>query len=302
MIKFTATTQIPMPPKVSQPVSFGWRRFYLTLTFRLILLGIGGSVATAVGIAAAQLYPAQTQEPPSVERLLQQAQSLLKVESLDRWNLFSSDNVFSPDTVPSPEPSAPTVPAPAATAASLTDSERQQLQAELTQLQAELQTLTSQSTEPLAERVEEIQKRIQSIQQNLSRFADSPLFERPMMVASAGSPLMVTLPSDTLFATAQATLTPETKAILNSILTDLQGYPGAGIQVSAHTDQQGTDETDRHRSLEQAKAVQQYLSTQVGEGIHWVTVGYGHSRPIALDDSPENRQRNRRIEITINPE
>jgi outer membrane protein OmpA-like peptidoglycan-associated protein len=85
-------------------------------------------------------------------------------------------------------------------------------------------------------------------------------------------------------------------------LIDLQRYPGAAIQVSAHTDRQDTDTNAQHRSLEQAKAVQQYLSTQLDSNVHWVTIGYGHSRPLVASDSLENRQRNRRIEILIKPE
>lgn len=276
-----------------RPTAFGWGQLFLTLTFRLLLLGIGGSLAAVVGVAVAQLYPAQTQEPPSLEKMIWQAESLLK--NLGVLPLES----HQPHAAPTAEMLTSPVPSSA-----LSDSERQQLQVEMTQLQAELQTLTSQSTEPLADRVQEIQKRLQIIQERLSNFtsevsAISPPASIEPSTSSDKNDLMVTLPSDALFST-EGTLRPD-EAILNSILTDLQRYPGASIQVSAHTDRQDAGTTDQDRSLEQAKAVQQYLSTQLKAEMRWVTIGYGHSRPLVSDDSPENRQRNRRVEILIQP-
>lgn len=300
----TPTPALSKPP-ASQPAAFSWGRAILTLIFRLLLLGVGGSLAAAVGIAVAQLYPAQTQEPPLVEKLLQSSETVLdNVKQIPKTWTGQEKQTTAPEASP-----ATPAPQPLSTT-SLSDNERQQLQTELTQLQAELQTLTSNSSEPLADRVQEIQKRIQAIQEKLSTFSTSPTaspaanqtFVAPATSRSAnGERLMVTLPSDALFDGEQTTLRPGTEAILNNILTDLQGYPQATIQVGAHTDDQGSPEANRARSLEQAKAVQQYLSTQLGEDIHWVTVGYGHNQPLASDDTPENQQRNRRIEITIDP-
>jgi outer membrane protein OmpA-like peptidoglycan-associated protein len=297
------TTRTPEStrPVVAAPTRFNWGRALFTLIFRLLLLGIGGTLAAAVGIAIAQLYPAQTQEPPLAEKLLQSSDSFLD-------NLKQLPQTWrgqTPEATPAESQSAP---APQVTASSspISDAERQQLQAELTQLQAELQTLTTTSTEPLADRVQELQKRIQAIQERLSNLATAPSSQTFVAPATSSTvngekQLMVTLPSDALFSGKETTLRPGTETILNSILTDLQRYPQAAIQVGAHTDNQGSAEADRHRSLEQAKAVQQYLSTQMDETIHWVTVGYGHNRPLVPEDSPENRQRNRRIEIVINP-
>lgn len=289
----------PKQPRSKQPKTsrFSWGRAFLTLIFRLLLLGVGGSLTAAVGVAIAQLYPAQTQEPPLLEKLIQSGESLLKnIKQLPQtWDGSASNR--APQTAP-----AASVPA----TDTLPETERQQLQAELTQLQAELQTLTSSSTEPLADRVQQIQKRIQTIQARLSAFTTSspanPTLITPTAASSTidGNRLMVTLPSDALFAADQTTLRPQTAAILDSIVTDLQRYPGAAIQVAAHSDSQGGTQTDRQRSLEQAKAVQQYLSTKL-DNVHWVTVGYGHNRPLVPENSPENQQRNRRIEIVIDP-
>ncbi|MFM7426619.1 MAG: OmpA family protein [Elainella sp.] len=297
---------------------FSWRSAFLTTLFRLLLLGVGGSITAAVGIAAAQIYPAQSQKLPLVSELAQQAEAKL-AKSLTHLPAplvqLLPDSLVQPaamQTGLSQESSPVDAVTPTAnaspTASSLTDTERQQMQTELTQLQAELQTLTSQTTEPLAERVEEIQKRIQSIQAKLNAFTAAdpqPFVATPSVstpTAHAGQqPLLVTLPSDALFEMGSVTLRPGTAAILDSILVDLERYNGASIQVAAYSDQQQSADLDRQKTLEQARAVQKYLAGQMDQSIHWVTVGQGHNRPLAPEDSETNRQRNRRIEISILP-
>jgi peptidoglycan-associated lipoprotein len=113
--------------------------------------------------------------------------------------------------------------------------------------------------------------------------------------------LVITLPSDALFGT-QSNLQAGAEAILNSIVADLRTYPGASIRVAAYTDPQTDAAGDRTRSFAQAQAVKQYLSGVLGnDNFHWVAIGYGNRNPIAANDSPANRQRNRRVEITIDP-
>ncbi len=291
----TSSPTLPQSEAVS-PARWSWGRAFLTLLFRLLLLGVGGSLAAAVGIAVAQLYSGQIQEPPLAEKLLQSTQSLIgSIKQLP------NDWQGQPETAPSP--SASSISAAPSEATPLSATERQQLQTELTQLQAELQTLTSNSAEPLADRVQPIQQRIQAIQSRLSTFTSAPATSETFIAPTSSNnhQLMVTLPSDALFGTGQTSLKPGTEAIFNSILTDLQRYPGATIQVGGHTDNQGDSTADRQRSTEQAKAVQQFLATRLGEDIHWVTVGYGANRPLAANDTPTNQQRNRRIEIVIEP-
>lgn len=296
----------PVIQTESRPQAFSWSRATATLIFRLLLLGAGASIAAAIGIAFAQLYPSQSEQMPLVEKLVQRPGELWQqIRQLP--NVWNSAAV--PQTTSSPTPSSSPVPVqPITPVPPLSDSERQLLQTELTQLQAELQTLTSRSNEPLANRVQDIQKRIQSIQAKLSTFttrAASPVAAvNPTARAATVNPdqLRMTLPSDALFETGQATLRPGAEAILSNLLTDLQGYPGASILVGAHINAQGTPEADRQQSLEQAKAVQQFLSTRLESDLKWMPIGYGHTRPLSADDNAASQQRNRRIEIVIQPQ
>jgi outer membrane protein OmpA-like peptidoglycan-associated protein len=251
-----------------------------------------------VGIAVAQLYPAQSQEPPLVEVWLQRAQLMLDT-GLNRIGIMRLSEAQTQAQIQAETTAAPNI----APASALPAAERQNLQVELTQLQAELQALTSQSSQPLTARVQPLQKRIQTIQSQLSSFTaarDPGLTASTGEVESAPQPeLLVTFPSDALFADGAATLRPGSEAILSSIVSDLQQYPAASIQISAYTDRQKSPELDRERSLEQAKAVRHYLSQQLGGDLHWVSIGQGQNQPLAPNDSAENQQRNRRIEIAI---
>jgi OmpA-OmpF porin, OOP family len=312
----STTPQTPAAPKQPAPKAASGRSWaFLVFIFRLLLLGVGGGLAALIGVAIAQFFPAPpTQEPPFAEKVVQGSQSLLtQLKQLPQtWSHPQSPASPSPASSPNtPAASSPQAASPAPQSSPLSDAERQQLQNELTQLQTQLQTLTENSTEPLKDRVAAIQSRIQAIQQRLSSFTAAPGAATqngaPLVAPAAASllsgdnQLMVTLPSDALFGDDQRTLRPGTEPILDTITADLQRYPGATIQVGAHSDNQGSADSDRTRTFEQAKAIEQYLAGKLGNKYHWITVGYGHSRPVADSSSPINRQRNRRIEIAISP-
>lgn len=56
----------------------GGGRSFLVLIFRLLLLTVGGSFAGLLGIAVAQFYPAQIQETPILEKVLQRSEALIR--------------------------------------------------------------------------------------------------------------------------------------------------------------------------------------------------------------------------------
>lgn len=135
----------------------------------------------------------------------------------------------------------------------------------------------------------------------------------PLLTTTAQNTLMVTLPGDGLFESDQRTLRESAKPILSTIATDLQRYPGAAIRVAAHTNLQSLEAEgleangaeaagrDRQLSFLQAQAVSTYLQSLLGDTYTWGAIGYGNTRPLADEDTEANRQRNRRIEITIDP-
>lgn len=129
----------------------------------------------------------------------------------------------------------------------------------------------------------------------------NPIDQNIQAAVPASDTLKITLPSDVLFVNGQTQLNQATRPILDSIIRDLQNYPGATIHISGHTDNQIEAATRNAVSFQQAKAVQSYLAERLGDQYRWVTVGYGSVRSQAANDSDLNRQRNRRIEVTIYP-
>jgi outer membrane protein OmpA-like peptidoglycan-associated protein len=112
--------------------------------------------------------------------------------------------------------------------------------------------------------------------------------------------LKITLPSDALFNPGDARLLTNAPTLLNTILSDLSQYPKATILISSHTDDRSDAVPSRELAFQQALALQAYLAQALPSAQYqWVTLGYGQSQPIADNTTPETRQRNRRIEISI---
>lgn len=313
-------SDVPKRQPVGKP-SFSRGRALLVFLFRLLLLGVSGSLAGLVGIAIAQFYPGRIQEPPLVEKFMQGSQVLwTEMNELPQsWRRSSPElpaPVASGSSAPtaSPQTATPTLPPPPPP--QLSDADRQQIQTELNQLQSQLQELnnravaletrvgTQNSTAPLEERLQAIERQLDPNaappSATPSPNPDQGFIAPATSTLSNGEVLKVTLPTDALF-NADQTLRPETTAILDSLIGDLQRYPEATLRIGGHTDSQGSSDADRDRSFEQANAIAQYLSGQLDESYQWVVVGYGSSQPLAENTSPINRQRNRRIEIVIDP-
>jgi OmpA-OmpF porin, OOP family len=287
---------------------------FLVLIFRLLLLGVGGSFAWLLGVAIANLYPAQVQEPPLMEKTLRRSQDVIA------WIKRSPQTQEKQPIQASPSP-ANSVPSASTTAPlpRLAPAERQQIQTELDQLQSELQALGDR-TSALETRLGNVpattplELRLQALQQQLNpQRADSTTpYVDPRQTAARvetfsssdtdDKTLRVTLPSDALFGDDQTTLRPEAQDILDGIVRDLQGFPRATIRVAAYTDNQDDPVEERNLTFAQAVAVEEYLVTPLADGYHWIVLGYGSQNAIVANDTPENRQRNRRVEITINPQ
>ena len=100
------------------------------------------------------------------------------------------------------------------------------------------------------------------------------------------------------FLTASAELYEASKAGLDRLAEALKRHPSLRLEVGGHTDAVGKDEDNLVLSERRAKAVYDYL---VGRGVDAARLtyrGYGESRPIAPNDTPEGRARNRRTTLT----
>lgn len=71
------------------------------------------------------------------------------------------------------------------------------------------------------------------------------------------------------------------------------------IEVSGHTDSDGSDLTNQRLSEQRARSVANYLTTKGIDVARFTVVGRGESQPIAANDTAANKARNRRIEFQV---
>ncbi|VWX61726.1 conserved exported hypothetical protein [Burkholderiales bacterium 8X] len=117
--------------------------------------------------------------------------------------------------------------------------------------------------------------------------------------------IVIDLPSDVLFDFDKAELRPDARESLDRAAELLKSYPDAPVAINGHTDGKGTDAYNDALSMRRAQAVAAML--QAGQPRQLSVHGFGKKRPLVPDvridgsDDPEARQRNRRVEIVIQP-
>ena len=94
-------------------------------------------------------------------------------------------------------------------------------------------------------------------------------------------------------------LRPESFMELNRVVTLLKDNPAIEIEMSAHTDSFGSDEYNVVLSQNRARSVMEYILAKGIAPNRIISQGYGETKPVADNDTPENRQLNRRVEFKI---
>ncbi len=97
----------------------------------------------------------------------------------------------------------------------------------------------------------------------------------------------------------KTTLKPESFVELNKVVDFLERNPSVEIEISGHTDSKGTDEYNINLSQGRSQSVVDYISRQGIAGSRLTAKGYGESKPIDTNDTPEGQANNRRVEFTV---
>ena len=72
------------------------------------------------------------------------------------------------------------------------------------------------------------------------------------------------------------------------------------IEIQGHTDSVGTDAYNLRLGMTRAEAAKTYLYTQHGVPLHRMSIfSYGEAKPMAENNTPQNRAINRRITIVV---
>jgi outer membrane protein OmpA-like peptidoglycan-associated protein len=103
----------------------------------------------------------------------------------------------------------------------------------------------------------------------------------------------------------KATLRPESKVVLDTVVDMLIDNPRLMIEMSAHTDSVGSDRYNMKLSQARAQSCVDYLISKGISSQRLIAKGYGKTRPVAPNslpnhkDNPEGRQQNRRTEFKV---
>jgi OmpA-OmpF porin, OOP family len=101
------------------------------------------------------------------------------------------------------------------------------------------------------------------------------------------------------FERASATLTRDSFPTLDRLAAAVKACPKIGIEIEGHTDAEGTPERNQRLSDRRAQSVVDYLTRGGVDASRLTAIGYGETRPLAPNDTAENRAKNRRIEFTV---
>jgi OOP family OmpA-OmpF porin len=103
-----------------------------------------------------------------------------------------------------------------------------------------------------------------------------------------------------LFEVDKAVIRPESFDLMNEITTVIKDNPRIKkISIEGHTDSDGTASYNKKLSQKRSDSVMKYLVEHGVEADRLVAVGFGEDKELVPNDSPENKEKNRRVEFLI---
>ena len=101
------------------------------------------------------------------------------------------------------------------------------------------------------------------------------------------------------FRVASATIAQDSTATLDRLVAAIKACPAAKLRIEGHTDADGDNAANQLLSENRAKAVSAYLSKAGVDAARLTATGFGETKPIAPNDTPENKAKNRRIDFVV---
>jgi len=103
------------------------------------------------------------------------------------------------------------------------------------------------------------------------------------------------------FEVASSRLASDAEATLGLLAKPLIDYRLTLVSVHGHADASGDEDANLELSERRALAVAEFLLDRGVSPERLLAVGHGQSLPLAPNSSPEGRDRNRRIELHLDP-
>lgn len=129
----------------------------------------------------------------------------------------------------------------------------------------------------------------------------------PGPLSNKGCPVIKTRGADELdfqaeyikFEQGSSTLLVSSHEVLDEVIRILQTYPSFQLEIIGHTDATGEEETNLKLSQQRAEACIDYLTVHGISPDRLSAVGKGESQPIADNLTPAGREKNRRVEFSL---
>ena len=103
------------------------------------------------------------------------------------------------------------------------------------------------------------------------------------------------LPGPVVFETGKDILKPESDEVLSLVKGYLDAKPEISLlRIEGHTDSDGADAANQTLSEGRALAVARWLVAKQIDCKRLIPVGFGETKPVAANDTPENKAQNRR--------
>ena len=101
------------------------------------------------------------------------------------------------------------------------------------------------------------------------------------------------------FAVGSATLDASSRLVLDNVAQMIAAGPQVSIEIDGHTDSTGNAAANERMSLQRAQAVAAYLTAKGIAAPRLQPKGFGSTRPIADNATPQGQAQNRRIELVV---
>ncbi len=118
-------------------------------------------------------------------------------------------------------------------------------------------------------------------------------------VRSSGRGLILSLSSGILFDVNKSALRPAAQVTLAKLAGILLMLPEVNLRVEGYTDATGNAEVNQKLSKARAESVTAFLKAQDVAETRMKAEGYGPANPVAPNDTPANKAKNRRVEIVL---